>query len=74
MENNEFYIVLIEKVLELAVDECHALQMSPTMPVSAEYRKAYNDGVCEAAEEIKKLNAAQIYNEIKNETSLKGNY
>ncbi len=58
-------IELVSFILERAADECHGMQMFPTMPVSAEYRKGYNDGVCEAAEDILKLESREILAEFK---------
>lgn len=65
VSNDLLCIALIGKVLERAADECRGLQMFPTMPVSNEYRKGYNDGVCEAAEDILKLDSREILAEIK---------
>lgn len=56
---------LIRFVIELARNECRKLQMYPTVPVSEVFRKAYNVGVCEAGNEIEKLDAEQILAEFK---------
>lgn len=53
-------ISIIKASLERAADECQGLQMFPTMPVSADYRQGYNDGVCEAGETCLKLDCSEI--------------